>query len=221
MSVDWSIVLATLAGPVLAVQAQKWIERASERRRHRLEIFHTLMTNRATQLSDPYIRALNQIDLEFGQRGWRSGRDREVINAWRALFGELQHPPTPSELVANAAWNERCADRLVDLLSAMSRALSFSYSSEELRRGIYYPQGRYDLEQTQISILQGLRAIMEGKVSLPMKVTEAPTSPEAAELQKQLTQRMVNAYDEDGALKVKMQEARRPKSTRARRTQTK
>ncbi len=205
MSIDWSIVLATLAGPVLAVQAQKWIERGSEKRRHRLEIFHTLMTNRATRLSDPYIRALNQIDLEFSGRGWRNGRDREVINAWRALFGELHHAPPATDTVATSAWNQRCADCLVELLSAMSSALGYSYSTEELRRGMYYPQGRYDLEQAQISILHGLRSIIEGKVSLPMKVTEAPSSPEAAELQKQLTQRMVNAYDEDGALKVRMQ----------------
>lgn len=205
MSIDWSIVLATLAGPILAVQAQKWIERGSEKRRHRVEIFHTLMTNRATRLSDPYIRALNQIDLEFSGRGWRNGRDREVINAWRALFGELHHAPPVTDTAETSAWNKLCADRLVDLLSAMSSALGYSYSAEELRRGIYYPQGRYDLEQAQISILHGLRSIIEGKVSLPMKVTEAPSSPEAAELQKQLTQRMVNAYDEDGALKVRMQ----------------
>jgi hypothetical protein len=204
MRVEWWIVFVTLAGPVLAVQAQKWIERASEKRRQRIVIFHTLMTNRATRLSDPYIQALNRIDLDFGQRGWRNGRDRAVINAWRSLFGELSHPPAVSETAANAAWNARCEDRLVDLLSAMSGALGFSYSTEELRRGIYYPQGRYDVEQHQLAILQGLRAIMDGKVSLPMRVTEAPTSPEAAELQKQLTQRMVNAYDQDGSLKVRI-----------------
>jgi hypothetical protein len=37
-----------------------------------------------------------------------------------------------------------------------------------------------------------------------MKLTEAPVSPEAAALQKQLTERMVNAYDQDGALKVRI-----------------
>jgi hypothetical protein len=208
MSIDWSIVLATLAGPVLAVQAQKWIERASDNRRRRREIFHTLMTNRATRLSDPYIQALNRIDFEFGQKGWRNGRDKAVINSWRALFGELSHAPAIDDATANAAWNRSCEDRLVDLLSAMSASLGYSYSPEELRRGIYYPKGRVELEQHRFAILQGLRAIMDGKVSLPMRVTEAPASPEAAELQKRLTQRMVSAYDEDGALKVRMQPER-------------
>ena len=43
MAIDWSIVLATMAGPVLAVQAQKWIERASEKRRQRVEIFQDII----------------------------------------------------------------------------------------------------------------------------------------------------------------------------------
>jgi hypothetical protein len=204
MSIDWSIVLATLAGPVLAVQAQKWIERISERRRRRLAIFHDLMTNRATRLSDPYIRALNQIDLEFGQGGRPKTADRAVVDAWRALFGDLTHPPSPPDPAQNVSWNERCSERLVHLLSVMSRSLSFSYSEEELRRGIYYPQGRFEVEQAQLSVLNGLRSIMEGKGSLPMKLTEAPTTPEAAELQRRLTERMVSAYDADGALKVRM-----------------
>jgi hypothetical protein len=59
-------------------------------------------------------------------------------------------------------------------------------------------------DQAQIAILHGLRAIMEGKVSLPMKLTEAPGSADAANLQKQLAERMVNAYDQDGSLKVRI-----------------
>lgn len=35
-------------------------------------------------------------------------------------------------------------------------------------------------------------------------MTEAPISTDAAALQKQLTERMVNAYDQDGALKVRI-----------------
>lgn len=35
MIVEWSIVFATLAGPIIAVQTQKFIERASERGKRR------------------------------------------------------------------------------------------------------------------------------------------------------------------------------------------
>jgi len=50
------VAATTVAGPILAVQAQKWIERATERRRARQAIFHALMSNRATRLHDDFIR---------------------------------------------------------------------------------------------------------------------------------------------------------------------
>jgi hypothetical protein len=41
---DGLLILATVTGPILAVQAQKWVERATDKRRQRLLIFSTLMT---------------------------------------------------------------------------------------------------------------------------------------------------------------------------------
>ena len=45
MAIEWWVVLATLAGPAIAVQTQKFIERATESRRRRLQIFNALMAN--------------------------------------------------------------------------------------------------------------------------------------------------------------------------------
>jgi hypothetical protein len=206
MAIEWWIVLATLAGPVVAVQTQKIIERATENRRRKLMIFTALMANRATRLADDCVKALNLIDIEFLPGRWFPTKNRTVIDAWRALFGELNHGLSEGEEDHSkvAAWNQRCDDRLIDLLLSMSKALGYRFSSEELRRGIYYPRGSAEREQAQLGILHGLRQIMEGKISLPMKLTEAPGSSETANLQKQLTERMVNAYDNDGALKVRI-----------------
>jgi hypothetical protein len=206
MAIEWWIVLATLGGPVIAVQTQKFIERATENRKRKQMIFTALMANRATRLADDYVKALNLIDIEFLPSGPFRKKNRAVINSWRALFGELNHGLSHGETdqAKVMAWTQRCDDRLVDLLLSMSNALGYGFSSEELRRGIYYPQGSVEREQAQLGILHGLRSIMEGKISLPMRVTEAPGSAEAAALQKQLTERMVNAYDQDGALKVRI-----------------
>lgn len=43
MSIEWWVVLATLAGPIVAVQTQKWIERATENRLRKYAIFNALM----------------------------------------------------------------------------------------------------------------------------------------------------------------------------------
>ncbi|MGZ8308564.1 MAG: DUF6680 family protein [Rhodoplanes sp.] len=65
MSIEWWVVLATLAGPIVAVQTQKWIERATENRLRKYAIFNALMANRATRLADDYVKALNLIDIEI------------------------------------------------------------------------------------------------------------------------------------------------------------
>jgi hypothetical protein len=206
MAIEWWVVLATLTGPVIAVQTQKWIERASERGKRRQWIFTALMANRATRLNDDYVRALNLIDLEFSPKRFRSASDRKVIEAWRTMFGELANGPRDGNEDLNIArtWNDRVTDRLVDLLSAMSTALGYTFSAEELRRGIYYPKGRLDLEQSQLAIMHGLSKIIQGQASLPMKITELPGSGETAQLQTTLNEKMLRAYDEDGSLKIKV-----------------
>jgi len=151
------------------------------------------------------LEALNSIDLEFSPRLFSRTKERAVIDAWRALFGEYgQVPPDGAPAHEVLAWNNRVNERLVDLLFAMSRTLGYDFSEEQLRRGIYYPRGRFDLEQTQLAILRGLRSIVDGNASIPMKVTEFPSSPELLEAQISMMQKSAGAYGPDGALRVRM-----------------
>jgi Family of unknown function (DUF6680) len=46
---DWVITGCTILGPVLAVQAQKWVEGFREKKARRLTIFRTLMAMRDRQ----------------------------------------------------------------------------------------------------------------------------------------------------------------------------
>ena len=56
----------------------------------------------------------------------------------------------------------------------MSRALGYRFTTEELKRGIYYPKGKVDLEQAQLGVLHGARALLEGNAALKMRVVEFP-----------------------------------------------
>lgn len=62
---DWIMVAAMIAGPILAVQAQKIIESLQRKRDRRLTLFFTLMSTRATRLAPDHVSALNMIDIEF------------------------------------------------------------------------------------------------------------------------------------------------------------
>jgi hypothetical protein len=209
----WVMGVATVLGPILAVQTQKWIERASERRRMRTTIFQSLMSNRAARLHDDFIRALNMIDLEFSPKRFRGSKDKVVIDAWRTLRGEYNAAPDEgASLDEMKAWNTRVGDRLVALLSAMSKALDYGFSEEELRRGIYYPKGRAELEQTQNAILAGLQALLEGAGDIKMRITEFPSSPDFTAAQLAMMKASVAAYGDDGALRVQLAEKPAPKA---------
>ena len=112
---DWLIILATVCGPILAVQAQKFIERTRARRETRLSIFYRLMTFRATPLAPERIQALNMIDLEFRPNwlGRQSTKDKAVTTAWKNLLDELDSGPGIAQDVPNyatiaVAWQKRC-----------------------------------------------------------------------------------------------------------------
>jgi len=207
---DWLLICSTLLGPILAVQAQKWVERATESRRRRRWIFDTIMSNRATRIADENIRALNAIDLEYRPRFIRSQKDSAVVSAWRALFGELTQglPADQSDRdqVTVNAWNTRCNELYVRLEGAMAKALGFSFTDEELRRGIYYPQGHGEREAAQLAIMRNLKALLGGETAIKMRVTELPVAPEAAAVQSALLERMAKSYTDDGALKVTVTE---------------
>ena len=83
-------------------------------------------------------------------------------------------------------------------------ALGYSFTQEELRRGIYHPQGSVQREQAQLVILDGLRKIFSGQGSLPMAVTQFPASEEVVQAQLNLARKAASAYDDEhGALKIK------------------
>ena len=86
---DTMLILATILGPILAVQAQKFLERITQSRRRRLDVFYTLVATRGTRLAPAHVEALNRIDLEFsgatslGLIMWQKRKEAAVIARWR------------------------------------------------------------------------------------------------------------------------------------------
>lgn len=91
---DCLLIAVTFIGPVAAVQVQKWVERARERRNRRLSIFQTLMATRAIRAgSNEHVQALNLIELFFDDK---SEKEKAVRNPWALYFDFLAQrvPPT-------------------------------------------------------------------------------------------------------------------------------
>src|SRR5712691_10499658 len=89
MHLDWSIaaiVIATVMGPILAVQAQKYLERYRDQKRVKDSIFRVLMATRANRLASDHVQALNGIELAFYGGG---NKEKKVREAWKAYLDHL------------------------------------------------------------------------------------------------------------------------------------
>lgn len=202
---DWlwpaATVLATVAGPILAVQAQKAVERAQERSRRKSWVFHQLMATRANRLSPDHVQALNMIDLAFyGRRDFGKHRatrtEIAVTDAWHEY---LDHLSTKSE---DGTWVARSDELFTNLLSAMAEDVGYSFDRVQLKKGAYSPIAHGEQEQRVQAIRQLASEILSGDRPLKMVVTDFPFSQEAVDAQVKLQGKLTDALSGEGALHV-------------------
>lgn len=165
---DIAIVCATMLGPVLAVEAQKQLDRFRGIDDRRRAIFRTLMATRAANLSPAHVEALNAIPVEYHGRGAKLKR---INDHWKDYLDHLNVVG-----VATEAWGQKRLDLFYDLMSAMSDFLGYRFTRSQLQRDVYSPIGHANLEGEQNAIRQGLANILSGKAALPMTVVGLPNA---------------------------------------------
>lgn len=180
---DWVIAGATLLGPILAVQAQKWIERSRSAKERRLSIFRTLMATRAANLSPVHVEALNAVPIEFYS-------DKAVMDEWETYYTHLCSGPI------NDVWIATRLDLFIKLLVIIGRRVGYRFNVAQMHR-IYSPTAHEKIEQDHEAIRRGAAAFFKGEVALPLRIVEVPANPEGA----QLMAKVASAYS-DGAMKV-------------------
>ena len=143
----WS---APRAAAKLAESLRRDAERHDERQRRKLQVFATLMQERAQIYSENGVRALNLIDIVFNE-------SREVREAWSELFLAFQMKPLLQHVVD---------ERLRKLLGAIAKdiGLADELRTDDLGR-VYFPivqqqeQFIKDMQRQQIlASLQGQNA---------------------------------------------------------------
>lgn len=168
---DWLMVAAVLLSPLVAVQATRWVDAIREQRLGRMHLFRVLMATRATGLSQNHVEALNLIDIAFDRA---SGKDRKIIEAWRAYHTHLNDRSPSVE-----HWGAKRMDLLVDLLYEMSARLGYSFDKTHVRTSVYAPVAHAEVEDNNLVILKCLRELLEGRRVLPMHITNPPAPPQA------------------------------------------
>jgi hypothetical protein len=207
---DWVIAAATIAGPILAVRAQKIVEGLTDARRRKLHIFRVLMATRAARLSVDHVQALNMIDIEFsGSRvlgifRYQSPKEKALVDAWRSYLDSLTRLPPDATEEDKKRWSEKTLSNFIDLLLALTKALGFDFDKVQLEKGIYSPQAHNDTELAQLQIRDSLVNILSGKQSLPMAVTQFPFSERAFNLQTEVNGALLSTLKGDTPLKVSL-----------------
>ncbi len=156
------MIIAILAGPIIAVQLTRFLDADKERKLRKISIFRNLMATRAANVSHLHVESLNAIDLEF-----TSPNEKKIREAWKAYLAHLNENPvnmTPER------WNEKRLDLFVDLLFEMGNSLNYNFGKTHLKSAVYSPVAHGNLENDQIEIRQGLKALLKGDLVLPLKV---------------------------------------------------
>jgi hypothetical protein len=164
---DWAIVFATLMGPVLAVQAQKWIESLRRTSEAKDLIFKSLMATRGARLSPEHVRALNMIDLTFYGKGVsrRTKMEQNVLDAWREYLDHLYEPFPQDEGEVKVIQAHR-EELITNLLSAIAMERGLRFDRVQLKKGSYMPVGFEEQDQKQKALLDGAVKVFKGESAI-------------------------------------------------------
>jgi len=167
---DWVIASATLIGPILAVQAQKLVERARETRGRKLWVFHTLMATRGGRLHADHVRALNMIDLTFYGpvrfgRAWRSKRDQAVLDSWKEYLDHLADPAHAAPANPEAVFAQR-DELFVNMLFTMGKCLGYEFDRVQLKKGGYSPAAHGQNEERVQNLVTAATDVLQGNRAL-------------------------------------------------------
>lgn len=191
---DLAIVVATFLGPIVAVQAQKFLDRRQAHVERRLTIFRTLMATRAASLSTIHVEALNAIPIEFygTQKGFK-----EVVTAWRNYFDHLSATEAGSE-----AWGLKRQELFITLLYKLAKTLGYNFSESELKREVYSPRAHANLENQQEVIRNGMYKIFNGEAAFPLDIKSISHDPSAVDAQKKLHEAILCWLKENSHVKI-------------------
>lgn len=153
---EWITFLALLLGPIIALMTQRILDGLREKDTRRRALYFTLMSTRAAWLSNEHVQALNSIDIVFAG-------DANIRDLWKKC---LDHLATDENL---PNWNDTLADLRSDLYQAIGNKFGFRYTTDYIKRGIYFPKYHGKVVESQNKLLLGLaQAVENGKLKVEL-----------------------------------------------------
>ena len=122
---DWISIFAILASPLIAVWVTLLVEKRRQKRRDKLELFKTMMTQRGFSASYAWVDAINSLSVVFAD-------EKSVVSAVNDFMQVVGTRPFN---------NEEYENKKIKLLEKMAISLGYKKNIdwEQLRKA-YYPQ---------------------------------------------------------------------------------
>jgi len=162
-------IIAIIAAPIIALKVQRKADEARDAKGRRLNIFTTLMSNRATRLNPNFVQALNMIDIVFTDRS-----EADVRDAWKELqdhYSDWGKKTPQQRKLEDKRDIETSEDLLAQLLVTMGKSLGFDFNKVYVKKGCYYPEGLGNIEQEQHALRGALLNLLSGRgAKLPVAV---------------------------------------------------
>jgi hypothetical protein len=160
-----STIAAVILGPILAVQADKYLQTLRDRKTRKAWIFRELMVTRSTTLSPRHVEALNGIQMEFAGD---NKREREVIDAWQLYLTNLNDRGEPQAQI----WAAR-VELLHELLHKMAISLKYThFNKARIKNEGYIPQYFADIEKENNELRKSAAEVFSGRERLKVEVHE-------------------------------------------------
>jgi hypothetical protein len=161
-----AVVIATVAGPIIAVLVTRHVDDVRRVRDRRLDVFRSLMATRRALIAPDKVKALNMVEIEF--YGIQS-----IGDAYQEIMAHINTPPPMP-----AGWDERHRKLMTKLLTEMAKILGYKLQQFDVLDGGYYPQAFADIELEQQALRREAIQVFSGKRPLVVSpAAPAPPSP--------------------------------------------
>lgn len=124
-----------------------------EKRKARLNLYHTAMALRGAWLHLDSLRALNAIDVVFNRK-----KDKPVRDAWAKVIAHAytKEPDPVAQPAESTEWSARMLDLRVDLYQLLGNAVGYDLSVDYIKTHMYYPKYHVEAEVEGIQIRKQL-----------------------------------------------------------------
>ena len=127
------------------------------------------MSTRATPYAIPQLNALNRIDVVFKGRRYKKIRD-----AWQQVLAHVgvTVPTDPEQL---SQWTDRLNDLKVDLFREIGNRVGYNFSTDYLKRHIYYPTYWGEMEMDLLTLRKAaVSALQDGHLNIKIVRSSSP-----------------------------------------------